>query len=217
MSGDYIEQHLSVGELTIRSYAPADLEEGAWRGLQYARDAVQTFEEEFGEYPYRELDIVAVPVLAGGIEFPGIFNVANEYYTQPGGFFETIVVHETAHQWFFGLVGNNQLTEPWLDEALAQYATLRYYDAVRGERSADAFRRYLQASWTAALRARHPPSACPPTPTTNSPTAPSSTGAARSFLRRWRMRWGKIRFLRHCATTSKPTSTASPTPKLSKK
>ena len=152
VSGDYVEQRLSVGELTIYSYAPADLEEGAWRGLQYARDAVQTFEDEFGPYPYRELDIVAVPVLAGGIEFPGIFNVANEYYTQPGGFFETIVVHETAHQWFFGLVGNNQLTEPWLDEALSQYATLRYYDAVRGEESAAAFRRYLQASWTAALR-----------------------------------------------------------------
>ncbi len=152
VSGDYIEQHLSIGEVTIRSYAPADLTEGSWRGLQYARDAVQTFEDEFGPYPYRELDIVAVPVTAGGIEFPGIFNVSNPYYEQPGGFFETIVVHETAHQWFFGLVGNNQLTEPWLDEALAQYATLRYYGAVRGEESADAFRRYLQASWTAALR-----------------------------------------------------------------
>jgi aminopeptidase N len=31
-------------------------------------------------------------------------------------------VHETAHQWWFGLVANDQAMEPWLDEALATYS-----------------------------------------------------------------------------------------------
>jgi aminopeptidase N len=30
--------------------------------------------------------------------------------------------HELAHQWFYGLVGNNQGRDPWLDEGLATYA-----------------------------------------------------------------------------------------------
>ena len=33
-----------------------------------------------------------------------------------------IGVHEIAHQWWFGLVGNDQSLEPWLDEAMATYS-----------------------------------------------------------------------------------------------
>ena len=36
-------------------------------------------------------------------------------------------VHEVVHQWFYNLVGNDQVNEPWLDESLAQYATWQYY------------------------------------------------------------------------------------------
>ena len=33
-----------------------------------------------------------------------------------------VVHHETAHQWFYSLVGNDQALDPWLDEALATWA-----------------------------------------------------------------------------------------------
>jgi aminopeptidase N len=33
-----------------------------------------------------------------------------------------LTVHETAHQWWFGLVASDQAIEPWLDEALATYS-----------------------------------------------------------------------------------------------
>jgi aminopeptidase N len=32
-----------------------------------------------------------------------------------------------AHQWWYGLVGNNQFREPWLDESFAQYLTERLH------------------------------------------------------------------------------------------
>ena len=35
------------------------------------------------------------------------------------------VTHELAHQWWYALVGNNQYTDPWLDEAFAHYSALR--------------------------------------------------------------------------------------------
>jgi len=38
------------------------------------------------------------------------------------------VVHEVGHQWWYSLVGNDQVDDPWLDEALTQYSTLLYYE-----------------------------------------------------------------------------------------
>lgn len=32
-----------------------------------------------------------------------------------------LVAHELSHQWFYALVGNNQATDPWLDESLATW------------------------------------------------------------------------------------------------
>jgi aminopeptidase N len=32
------------------------------------------------------------------------------------------VAHEVAHQWWYGLVGNDQYAEPWLDESLATWS-----------------------------------------------------------------------------------------------
>ncbi|HUS14413.1 MAG TPA: M1 family aminopeptidase [Chloroflexia bacterium] len=40
-------------------------------------------------------------------------------------------LHETAHAWFYSAVGNNQLTDPWLDEAMATYLSLEYIRAQR--------------------------------------------------------------------------------------
>jgi aminopeptidase N len=62
-------------------------------------------------------------------------------YDQTGGSFEFVVVHEAAHQWWYGLVGNDQVDEPWLDEALAQYSTLLYFEEVHGTRAASEVRR----------------------------------------------------------------------------
>ena len=47
------------------------------------------------------------------------------------------VVHETAHQWFYSLVGDDQARDPWLDESLAEWATARLTGNVLGEASTD--------------------------------------------------------------------------------
>jgi hypothetical protein len=35
------------------------------------------------------------------------------------------------HQWFYSLVGNDQIADPWLDEAFVTYVAYRYYREVR--------------------------------------------------------------------------------------
>jgi aminopeptidase N len=37
-----------------------------------------------------------------------------------------VTSHEVGHQWFYGLVGNDQGRDPWLDEGLATWAEARF-------------------------------------------------------------------------------------------
>ena len=48
------------------------------------------------------------------------------------------VVHEVAHQWWYSVVGNDQVDDPWLDEALANYSTMLYYQMVHDADTANA-------------------------------------------------------------------------------
>jgi hypothetical protein len=82
--------------------------------LAAAQKSVSTFSASFGAYPYPELDVVlgAFPDF-GGMEYPTIVFSEVDRWT---------VAHEIAHQWWYGLVGNDQYAEPWLDESLATWS-----------------------------------------------------------------------------------------------
>ncbi|MCI0478047.1 MAG: hypothetical protein L0Y55_17525, partial [Anaerolineales bacterium] len=43
---------------------------------------------------------------------------------------------EIAHQWWYNLVGNDQVNYPWVDEALAQYSEVIYTEDLRGKAAA---------------------------------------------------------------------------------
>jgi hypothetical protein len=78
-----------------------------------ARRAVTTFSRRYGPYGSSELDAVVVPFRYGGMEYPELI------FAHPS---KVAVVHEIAHQWWYGLVGDDQSREPWLDESFATYA-----------------------------------------------------------------------------------------------
>jgi len=146
-----------VGETTIHSYAPATLQSGAREVLETAGRALQDFEARFGPYPYTELDLVSTGTNALGVEYPGIIAITDRAYEGDyGRFLESTVVHEVAHQWFYNEVGNDQIDEPWLDEALAQYATLLYFQDEYGVAGADGYRQALEDRWNRANRVEIP-------------------------------------------------------------
>ncbi|MCK7481703.1 MAG: hypothetical protein M0C28_34445 [Candidatus Moduliflexus flocculans] len=54
-----------------------------------------------------------------------IYDFGGEYRGSPVSvYMESTVAHEVGHQWFYHLVGNDQLDDPWLDESLTQFVTL---------------------------------------------------------------------------------------------
>jgi aminopeptidase N len=137
-----------VGETTVNSYAPAHLQEGAWQVADVAARAVESFNARFGPYPYREMDLVSTATSALGVEYPGIMALTERIYDREfGQYLESTTAHEVAHQWFYNVVGNDQVDEPWLDEALAQYATLLYFGDQYGLAGEQGFRESLEGRW----------------------------------------------------------------------
>ena len=146
----------TVGPVQINSYAPLELLDGAEMALDVTAHALRSYSDRFGPYPYDELDIVSTPTLALGIEYPGIFANAVRIYdlsaasssgTPNAILLESTTAHEAAHQWFYNLVGNDQLNEPWLDEAMAQYATWMYYIDRYGEENAKGYYDSFEGRW----------------------------------------------------------------------
>lgn len=147
-SKDYEVLRATVGETTVRSYAFPETSEGSELALDYAIAALRSFEERFGPYPLTELDLVQTATSALGVEYPGIVAIANRIYNADAlQYLEATVAHEVGHQWFYNVVGNDQLEEPWLDEALTQYATLLYFEDAYGQRGYDGFRDSLTSRW----------------------------------------------------------------------
>jgi len=93
---------------------------------EVAMQSIAYFSERFGAYPHPEYDVVRTGGYFGGMEYPGLVYIQNGYFNSTNYFGGIAVAHETAHQWWFGIVGNNQVTEPWVDESLTHYATLRF-------------------------------------------------------------------------------------------
>jgi aminopeptidase N len=141
MSDGYQVVSDTVGETMVNSYYLPNDEEGGLEALEYASKALQTYNELFGLYPFSELDVMATPTTAGGIEYPGLIVINRNYYDEKGGKFEFTVAHEVAHQWWYSMVGSDQVDEPWLDEALTQYSTLIYFEKVHGKGVAESIRK----------------------------------------------------------------------------
>ncbi len=84
--------------------------------LQRAIVSLERYSALYGAYPWPTYTIAAMGDLSdlnGGLEYPTLVY-------QPAT--SENVPHETAHQWFYSLVGNDQARDPWLDEGLATWA-----------------------------------------------------------------------------------------------
>lgn len=107
-------------------YVSSDDKEISQKYLQLACDALCYFSETFGNYPYKTLTIVKTPFVYGGMEYPNIVFISNSIDNEIE--YKKVIVHEIAHQWWYGLVGNNEIKEAWLDESLSEYSTALFFE-----------------------------------------------------------------------------------------
>lgn len=127
-----------VGGTLVRSWYRADERERGASNLEAAVEAMRAFHLRFGRLPHDEVDLVETGGFLGGMEYPGVIFTSDSSSALAGvpllgdllrhaGFdaaLERYVVgHEVAHQWWYAAVGNDQVEEPWLDEAFAEVST----------------------------------------------------------------------------------------------
>ncbi|MBN1310902.1 MAG: M1 family metallopeptidase [Anaerolineae bacterium] len=119
------------GDILLSSYYLPDHAEAGKVALEIAENAIKLFSELYGPYPYKSLTI-AENGFFGGMEYSEMISITDYCYRtyrgEPNSILTALVAHETAHQWWYGAVGNDQITEPWLDEALAFYSELLYFE-----------------------------------------------------------------------------------------
>ncbi len=123
---------LATGESTVISsyYFPFHAEAGGDL-LKTMMEAMEVYSRVFGAFPQMRLTAVQADFM-DGMEYDGLFFLSTDFYNwHQGGeadFLAALSAHETAHQWWYGIVGNDQALEPWLDEALCTYSERIYYE-----------------------------------------------------------------------------------------
>ena len=119
---DFRRTTTTVGSVSVRVLARPGF--AASTVLAAARTALSREAALLGAYPYRTYELAQT---AGGygMESPGLTwiptGAANLSY---------LVAHETGHQWFYGIVGNDQARQPFADEAATDFVA-RYVLGLR--------------------------------------------------------------------------------------
>ena len=115
--------HFTKATATVNAPNPVQITVGVEAGitespaayLDKLKTVIQQYGQRFGPYPWPAYTVAISPELGGGIEFP-------MHVMQGGSTLGRTTSHELAHQWFYGLVENNQARDPFLDESLASWA-----------------------------------------------------------------------------------------------
>ena len=117
----------------------------AQRALETASNSLLLYNRMLGRYPYETLSVVLSGLTSGvaGTEYPTLVMAKPDMPLEEvtptdlastreyNGYvweFDRSVTHEVAHQWFYGVVGNDQIRYPWLDEGFCRFAEQLYME-----------------------------------------------------------------------------------------
>ncbi len=128
----FVEKTERWGDVEIRILTQPENTASLPRSVESAKRALEFLTRKLGPYPYSVLTVVEPPADgggAGGMEYPTLVTGAASpaiprWFRIP----ELAVVHEVAHQYWYGMSANNEFEAAWLDEGLASYVESRILD-----------------------------------------------------------------------------------------
>ncbi|MDR2650340.1 MAG: M1 family metallopeptidase [Clostridiales bacterium] len=88
--------------------------------LDLASRSLEYFSDRIGSYPYSQLTIAETRLFnKGGMEYPGVIFIDSNFLAESDNL--ESVTHEIGHQWFYNIIGNNQIDDAWMDEGLDSF------------------------------------------------------------------------------------------------
>ncbi|MDB4107364.1 M1 family metallopeptidase [Bacteroidia bacterium] len=108
----YVTKEITVGDKTVLTrVVGANPKE---KNLEHIKTAITYYSDNVGPYPYSHATVVHGELKAGGgMEYPMI--TLCDYMS------EEVIVHEVGHNWFYGILANNERIYPWMDESINSY------------------------------------------------------------------------------------------------
>ncbi|RKP48040.1 M1 family peptidase [Cohnella endophytica] len=135
---EYVEDSFSsagIPGVRIKLYIDPLHKELKDRYMHAAKSALAKLGQWYGEYPYSTLSIIVPPANAngaGGMEYPTLVTAAAAKDDNPGYELERTLLHEIAHQYWYGLVASNEFEEAWLDEGFTSYTEDKLMSSIYG-------------------------------------------------------------------------------------
>lgn len=124
-------EYVLLEEGNVRAFVFPEHAAAGRSALGCVVEALDLFSALYGDPELQWMNLVEAE-FPDGMEYDGLFFLNQDYFEYPGagaqGGLCALSVHETAHQWWYRLVGNDTALEPWLDEALCTYSELIYYE-----------------------------------------------------------------------------------------
>jgi len=127
-----IESQMYHGVNVSSYYLPESVSLWSANGLTWGVRALALFNDTFGPYPYTTLNIVEDQGNYYGMEYPCqvyLSNIINDRYQAnqiTADELDAVIAHEVAHQWWYQLVGNDEVDVGFLDEGLAVWSVYFY-------------------------------------------------------------------------------------------
>jgi hypothetical protein len=145
LSESFGVKSIKSGKITVNYYyQKGDLNVAEKSALTL--DVLTFFGEYFSRYPYKTYSVAETFLTAGGMEYPNLVFVNKDLKESDK---DTVIVHETAHQWWYGIVGSDNLKSAWMDEGLAEFSTELYF--AKNSRLLKALE-YYQGNYAASKR-----------------------------------------------------------------
>ena len=120
----------------VRLLVQPEHEHLAARYLEATKIALRTYGTWSAPYPYPQITVVdpAWRSSSGGMEYPTLFTGGTSILARPEQRSpEGVTIHEAGHQFWYGLVANNEFEEAWLDEGFNTYMTAKAEDQALGD------------------------------------------------------------------------------------
>lgn len=144
-----------AGDTLVKSYYYKGHEKKGKEALEYGKRSIEIFNVNYGKYPYPVYSVVETE-FPSGMEYPGLVYINTNYYDNDynGDNLMYTTVHETAHQWWYGVVGNDQIDEAWLDEGFATYSEGVFTEMEYGRGNGELYYEYLEESAKEDIKAK---------------------------------------------------------------
>src|SRR5580698_8367006 len=141
--GTYTHFSDTYNNLSLDYYVfPEDLDK-AKRQFVQVKDMLKAYEHYFGEYPFPKDGYKLVEALYSGVENQTAITYGNHfengYLGRPktgiGTWFDFIIIHESAHEWFGNSITARDRSDMWIHEGWANYCESLFVEYMWGKKN----------------------------------------------------------------------------------